>query len=70
MPNIVISEINGVTITCAPTTVAGDHGTLVIYPNGDYTYTTNTDSSGLGQVDEFTYTLPDPASGTTSQATF
>ncbi|WP_411800819.1 BapA/Bap/LapF family large adhesin, partial [Acinetobacter vivianii] len=69
-PNSVISEINGVAITGSPTTVAGDHGTLVIYPNGDYTYTPNPNSAGLGQVDEFTYTLRDPASGTTSQATF
>ncbi|MCH7395090.1 Ig-like domain-containing protein, partial [Acinetobacter dispersus] len=69
-PNSVISEINGVAITGSPTTVVGAHGTLVIYPNGDYTYTPNPASAGLGQVDEFTYTLRDPASGTTSQATF
>ncbi|NIE97988.1 Ig-like domain-containing protein [Acinetobacter sp. Tr-809] len=69
-PNSVISEINGVAITGSPTTVTGVYGTLVIYPNGDYTYTPNPASAGLGQVDEFTYTLRDPASGTTSQATF
>uniref|UniRef100_UPI003709A353 beta strand repeat-containing protein n=1 Tax=Acinetobacter dispersus TaxID=70348 RepID=UPI003709A353 len=69
-PNSVISEINGVAITGSPTTVVGAHGTLVIYPNGDYTYTPNPASAGLGQVDEFTYTLRDPVSGTTSQATF
>ncbi|MCH7315488.1 Ig-like domain-containing protein [Acinetobacter sp. ANC 3882] len=69
-PNSVISEINGVAITASPTTITGTYGTLVIYPNGDYTYTPNPASSGLGQVDEFTYTLRDPASGTTSQATF
>ncbi len=43
---------------------------LFIYANGDYTYTPNADSAGLGQVDQFTYTLLDPASNITSQATF
>ncbi len=69
-PNSIISEVNGVTVGASPTEIIGTHGTLLIYANGDYTYTPNADSAGLGQVDQFTYTLLDPASNTTSQATF
>ncbi|WP_324128412.1 BapA/Bap/LapF family large adhesin [Acinetobacter baumannii] len=69
-PNSIISEVNGVAISASPTEIIGTHGTLLIYANGDYTYTPNADSAGLGQVDQFTYTLLDPASNTTSQATF
>ncbi|WP_342049660.1 BapA/Bap/LapF family large adhesin [Acinetobacter nosocomialis] len=69
-PNSIISEVNGVTVGASPTEIIGTHGTLLIYANGDYTYTPNADSAGLGQVDHFTYTLLDPASNTTSQATF
>ncbi|WBS81374.1 BapA/Bap/LapF family large adhesin [Acinetobacter baumannii] len=69
-PNSIISEVNGVAVSASPTEIIGTHGTLLIYANGDYTYTPNADSAGLGQVDQFTYTLLDPASNTTSQATF
>ncbi|MDC4807708.1 Ig-like domain-containing protein, partial [Acinetobacter baumannii] len=69
-PNSIISEVNGIAVSASPTEIIGTHGTLLIYANGDYTYTPNADSAGLGQVDQFTYTLLDPASNTTSQATF
>ncbi len=69
-PNSIISEVNGVAVSASPTEIIGTHGTLLIYANGDYTYTPNADSAGLGQVDQFTYTLLDPASNITSQATF
>ncbi|MGQ1591653.1 BapA/Bap/LapF family large adhesin [Acinetobacter baumannii] len=69
-PNSIISEVKGVAVSASPTEIIGTHGTLLIYANGDYTYTPNADSAGLGQVDQFTYTLLDPASNTTSQATF
>jgi len=68
--NTVISEVNGMSIDPAGTTITGTYGELVIYPNGDYTYTPNASMSGLGQVDQFTYTLFDPMSGDTSEATF
>jgi len=42
---------------------------LVIDQNGNYTYTPNANGLNLGQVDEFTYTLLDPATGNSSQAT-
>jgi VCBS repeat-containing protein len=68
--NTVISEVNSVAIDPAGTTITGTYGSLVIYPNGDYTYTPNANMTGLGQVDQFTYTLFDPITGDTSDATF
>jgi VCBS repeat-containing protein len=68
--NTVISEVNGIAIDLAGTTINGTYGSLVIYPNGDYTYTPTANQTGLGQVDQFTYTLFDPLSGDTSEATF
>ncbi|MGR0304850.1 beta strand repeat-containing protein, partial [Acinetobacter beijerinckii] len=68
--NTVISEVNGIAIDPAGTTINGTYGSLVIYPNGDYTYTPTANQTGLGQVDQFTYTLFDPLSGDTSEATF
>lgn len=43
-------------------TVLGDHGTLTVEPDGDYTYTPHADSTG--GVDTFTYTLADADSPT------
>ncbi|MCH7330581.1 beta strand repeat-containing protein, partial [Acinetobacter modestus] len=68
--NTVISEVNSIAIDPAGTTITGTYGSLVIYPNGDYTYTPNANMAGLGQVDQFTYTLFDPITGDTSDATF
>ncbi|WP_159310902.1 Ig-like domain-containing protein, partial [Klebsiella pneumoniae] len=49
------------------TTIVGDHGTLSIYANGNYSYQPNGEAASLGQVDQFTYTLSDGLN--TSQAT-
>ncbi|EXC77274.1 bacterial Ig-like domain family protein, partial [Acinetobacter baumannii 1043903] len=38
-PNSIISEVNGVAVSASPTEIIGTHGTLLIYANGDYTYT-------------------------------
>ncbi|WP_044120025.1 BapA/Bap/LapF family large adhesin, partial [Acinetobacter baumannii] len=42
-PNSIISEVNGVAVSASPTEIIGTHGTLLIYANGDYTYTPNAD---------------------------
>ncbi|TDH86535.1 hypothetical protein DWA17_20080, partial [Acinetobacter baumannii] len=61
-PNRIINEVNGVAVSASPTEIICTHGTLLIYANGEYAYTPNAESAGLGQVDQFTYTLFDPAS--------
>ncbi|MEO9339494.1 BapA/Bap/LapF family large adhesin [Mesorhizobium sp. SB112] len=50
------------------TTLVGTHGTLLIHANGDYTYTPNSATGGIGQTDTFTYRLLHP-NGDTSTAT-
>ncbi|MHC0018771.1 beta strand repeat-containing protein, partial [Acinetobacter pittii] len=68
--NAVISEVNGVTVDpVAGATITGAYGTLVIDQDGNYTYTPTVDGANLGQVDQFTYTLLDPVTGNTSEAT-
>ncbi|CAI3118279.1 hypothetical protein MWMV8_MWMV8_03130 [Acinetobacter calcoaceticus] len=65
----IISTVNGNAVgATGTTTIAGTYGTLVIDQSGNYTYTPNANGLNLGQVDEFTYTLLDPATGNTSQA--
>ncbi|MEO4184888.1 BapA/Bap/LapF family large adhesin, partial [Acinetobacter pittii] len=66
----IISTVNGNAVSATgTTTIAGTYGTLVIDQNGNYTYTPNANGLNLGQVDEFTYTLLDPVTGNSSQAT-
>ncbi|WP_410567300.1 beta strand repeat-containing protein [Acinetobacter sp. H1(2024)] len=66
----VISAVNGSTVNAAgTTTIVGTYGTLVIDQHGNYTYTPNANGLNLGKVDKFSYTLLDPATGNTSQAT-
>ncbi|MCG9491798.1 VCBS domain-containing protein, partial [Acinetobacter pittii] len=66
----VISQVNGVAVDpVAGATIAGTYGTLVIDQDGNYTYTPTVDGANLGQVDQFTYTLLDPVTGNTSEAT-
>ncbi|MCT9252030.1 VCBS domain-containing protein, partial [Acinetobacter baumannii] len=63
-------EFNGTSYTVnatGVTTIVGDHGTLSIYANGNYSYQPNGEAASLGQVDQFTYTLSDGLN--TSQAT-
>ncbi|WP_215901288.1 S-layer family protein, partial [Acinetobacter sp. TUM15131] len=67
--NAVISVVNGHAVaTTGTTTITGTYGTLVIDQHGNYTYTPNANGLNLGKVDQFTYTLLDPATGNTSQA--
>ncbi|WP_312068583.1 BapA/Bap/LapF family large adhesin, partial [Acinetobacter sp.] len=67
--NAIISMVNSDPVSATgTTTVVGTYGTLVIDQNGNYTYTPNANGLNLGKVDEFTYTLKDPATGNTSQA--
>ncbi len=66
----VISQVNGVAVDAvAGATITGTYGTLVIDQDGNYTYTPTVDGANLGQVDQFTYTLLDPVTGNTSEAT-
>ncbi|NAS00642.1 type I secretion C-terminal target domain-containing protein, partial [Acinetobacter haemolyticus] len=58
-----VSSVNGEAVVAGGTTIEGTYGTLVIHPNGSYTYTPYSDVTGLGQVDQFTYTLSDPIGG-------
>ncbi|PRV96524.1 BapA/Bap/LapF family large adhesin [Acinetobacter sp. AR_0276] len=67
--NAVISAVNGNAVNATgTTTITGTYGTLVIDQHGNYTYTPNADGLNLGKVDQFSYTLLDPATGNTSQA--
>jgi VCBS repeat-containing protein len=70
-----VASVNGVAITNT-TTIAGTYGTLVISPDGDYTYTlannqANVRSLANGQLvtDAFAYTISDglPYTQTTTQ---
>ncbi|WP_353429755.1 BapA/Bap/LapF family large adhesin [Paracoccus denitrificans] len=65
----VVTHVNGVAVGGAGTTpIIGAYGTLIIDKDGNYSYTPNPDASGIGQVDEFTYTLLDD-DGNTDTAT-
>ncbi|WP_369029641.1 BapA/Bap/LapF family large adhesin [Acinetobacter sp. XH1741] len=67
--NAVISAVNGNAVNASgTTTIVGTYGTLVIDQHGNYTYTPNANGLNLGKVDQFSYTLLDPATGNTSQA--
>lgn len=48
-------DVNGAT------NVTGAHGTLVINPNGSYTYTPTADAASIGTSDVFEYTLRSPS---------
>ncbi|WP_216654795.1 BapA/Bap/LapF family large adhesin [Pseudogemmobacter hezensis] len=66
----VVQSVNGVTVDGAGTTpIEGEYGTLIIDAEGNYSYTPNPDASGIGQVDQFTYTLVDSVTGATDTAT-
>jgi VCBS repeat-containing protein len=47
--------------------ITGDHGTLFIQANGDFTYTPFADDAGIGETDRFTYQVVHP-NGQTSTA--
>jgi len=63
--------VNGVTtnVTAGGTSIHGDWGTLVINPNGSYTYTPDANAAAIGHADTFTYTLVNPTSGELESAT-
>ncbi|MGU3401535.1 Ig-like domain-containing protein [Brucellaceae bacterium D45D] len=64
-----VSEVNGTSVGDAGTTVIeGEHGTLTIDAQGNYSYTPNDNGLGIGKVDAFEYTITD-ADGNTSTAT-
>ncbi|WP_254624779.1 BapA/Bap/LapF family large adhesin, partial [Acinetobacter lactucae] len=67
-PTTVVTAVNGQPVTAVDTVINGLYGTLVIDPDGTYTYTPNLDSAGVGQTDVFVYTLTDPLTGDTAQA--
>jgi len=48
--------------------ITGEFGTLIINPDGSYTYTPNQHLDAINQVDQFTYRLEHP-NGTVSDAT-
>ena len=66
----VVDSVEGVDVTGPDTEITGQYGTLSIGPDGSFTYTPfDTDGSGIGQVDAFTYTLVDTVSGATTTST-
>uniref|UniRef100_UPI001D186B14 BapA/Bap/LapF family large adhesin n=3 Tax=Acinetobacter baumannii TaxID=470 RepID=UPI001D186B14 len=67
-PTTVISEVNGQPVVADGTSITGTYGTLVINLDGSYTYTPTASAAGVGQTDQFTYTLIDPVTGDTAQA--
>ncbi|OSZ65191.1 hypothetical protein CAP40_15445, partial [Sphingomonas sp. IBVSS2] len=72
-PQTVVQSVtmNGVTTNVAAggTSIHGDWGTLVINPNGSYTYTPDANAAAIGHADTFTYTLVNPTSGELESAT-
>ena len=72
-PQTVVQSVtvNGVTtnVTAGGTSIHGDWGTLVINPNGSYTYTPDANAAAIGHADTFTYTLVNPTSGELESAT-
>ncbi|MFT0140987.1 Ig-like domain-containing protein [Alcanivoracaceae bacterium MT1] len=52
-----------------PTEVEGEHGTLTIDPNGDFSYQPYPGAEHVGQTDEFDYALKNPNGDEMSEAT-
>ncbi|WP_372548999.1 BapA/Bap/LapF family large adhesin, partial [Acinetobacter pittii] len=67
-PTTVVTAVNGQPVTAVDTVINGLYGTLVIDPDGTYTYTPTASAAGVGQTDVFVYTLTDPVTGDTAQA--
>ncbi|WP_104510389.1 BapA/Bap/LapF family large adhesin [Acinetobacter indicus] len=63
----IVSEVNGQEVI-GETTIPGDHGTLVIHPDGSYTYTPNSDVTVIGKTEVFEYTVTDPVTGKSDTA--
>ena len=74
IPNgtLTVATVNGVSVS-GPTTIAGVYGTLVVQPNGAYTYTLNTAAArtkallgGEVEFDSFTETVSNGTAYTTA----
>ncbi|RZF50235.1 type I secretion C-terminal target domain-containing protein, partial [Acinetobacter halotolerans] len=63
----VVSEVDGQAVL-GETTITGDYGTLVISPDGSYTYTPNSDVGVIGKTEVFEYTVIDPVTGKSDTA--
>ena len=68
-PTTVINAVNGQPVLADGTVITGAFGDLVINLDGSYVYTPNSNATGIGQTDQFVYTLRDPVTGDTAQAT-
>jgi large repetitive protein len=72
-PQTVVQSVTvgGVTtaVVAGGTSVHGAWGTLVLNPDGSYTYTPDANAAAIGHVDSFTYTLVDPSDGELESAT-
>ncbi|KTF08426.1 type calcium-binding region:RTX domain-containing protein [marine sediment metagenome] len=64
----IVTEVNGKAVNGA-TSITGDHGELVINPDGSYIYTPNADVGEIGQTEQFVYTIVDPVTNSTDSAT-
>ncbi|WP_262528569.1 cadherin-like domain-containing protein [Agrobacterium tumefaciens] len=63
-----VQSVDGQSVDPAGTVIQGDFGELSILPDGTFTYTPLANGAGIGQVDQFEYTLVD-ATGNTGTAT-
>jgi VCBS repeat-containing protein len=66
--NTVTGTVTALAVTGA-TSVDGEWGTLLINPNGSYTYTPDANAAAIGRTDVFSYTLLDPSDGERESAT-
>lgn len=64
--SITVTTVDGNSIS-GSTIIEGEYGNLLISSNGDYTYTPFENTNGIGQTDEFEYTIND-GSGNTDTA--
>jgi VCBS repeat-containing protein len=65
---LVVTEVDGITVTAGGVDITGDYGTLHIHPDGSFTYTPSASDLPSGSSDEFSYTIQD-ADGSPSIAT-
>jgi VCBS repeat-containing protein len=66
--NTVTGAVTTLAVTGA-TSVDGEWGTLLINPDGSYTYTPDANAAAIGRTDVFSYTLLDPSDGERESAT-
>ena len=61
-----LTQVDGVTVGNAGTTVNGDYGTLIIKADGSYVYKPKADLTNIGKTEVFEYTLTDVNGKTTT----